>query len=1079
MMFFTGAILLGIISLGRLPQEFYPSINFPQLTVKTVYKDAAPEEIEILITKPIEEVVGTVAGLKRISSTSKEEVSLVMAEFNWGTNMDFAALHLREKIDLIKERLPRGAEDPIVLKFNPFERPVMVLNVTGERTPFQLLEITKQIIKNELEKTEGVAACSLRGGIEREILVEVDQGRLQASGIPITKVSDGIAKSNLNFPAGTIEEDFYEYLVRTMGEFQVIPEIKEVVVGVDERGSLIDEYKKSDQEEQMDKEKRDRSGRKRLIYLKDIAVVRDTFKEPTSYSRFNGKETISLSIQKQSGAYPVQVASNVRRVLKRIQKDLPKDIYVNIAFDQSILISGAIAGVRDAAWQGGLLAILVLFFFLRSLRSSLIVASTILLAIVITFSLMYFGKVTINMISLGGLALGVGMLVDSGVVVIENIFRHRQLGEDSKKASVGGTSEVVGAVNASTLTTVAVFLPMIFIVGVIGQIFKELAFTITFSLLAAQIVAFSLIPLLSSRDKSKPAVDVNGLATGPASPPLAESAIGVTGGASGDFMAKIEETMANLTQGMLKKFLKNKGIGMLLVGILLALSLFILATVNQEFLPKVDQGQFSVKVNMPPGTKLEVTDRVTRRIEQKLLKTPEVKYLTVNVGSSKEATSESVETLGANQSETLVILKPRPKIDLSFGLAKKKDIRTISSQEFVQRIKSVVKPAELEGGDVEYVLQESEFQSAFQSSAPIVLEVKGPELFVLEKTAKQLGQVISTVPGVYGVRDSIIPPSPEVKVTVIKDRASTYNLSVSDIALTSQTALKGYTATKFKQHGREIDVKVRLRQQDRGDLSKVRQLLVHSPLGLDLPLQEVAFLGTGKGPTEIKRLSQQRTVLVYANLFKRGLSEVVKDINAKLKATKIPYGYSVRVTGEFEQMQESFTSLVFVLVLSILAVYMIMAAQFESLWQPFVIMFTVPLSLIGVALALFVTHTSLGAMVILGIIILGGVVVNNGIVLIDFVNQMRAQGMEAEAALIEASKVRLRPILMTAMTTVLGLIPLALGLGEGTEIQSPMAITVMGGLTVSTFLTLVVIPTVYLAGDKFLAAVKKKLTFIK
>lgn len=1054
MMFFTGAILLGIISLSRLPQEFYPSINFPQLTVKTVYKDAAPEEIEILITKPIEEVVGTVAGLKRISSTSKEEVSLVMAEFNWGTNMDFAALHLREKIDLIKERLPRGAEDPIVLKFNPFERPVMVINVTGERTPFQLLELTKQIIKNELEKTEGVAACSLRGGIEREILVEVDQGRLQASGIPITKVSDAIAKSNLNFPAGTIEEDFYEYLVRTMGEFEVIPEIKDVIVGVDEKGSLVDEYKKSEQEEQMEKEKRDKTGRKRLIYLRDIAVVRDTFKEPTSFSRFNGKETISLSIQKQAGAYPVQVANSVRRALKRIQKDLPKDISVNIAFDQSILILQAINGVRDAAWQGGLLAILVLYFFLRSLKSSLIVASTILLAIVITFSLMYFGKVTINMISLGGLALGIGMLVDSGVVVIENIFRHRQLGDESKKAAVSGTAEVVGAVNASTLTTVAVFLPMIFIVGVIGQIFKELAFTITFSLLAAQIVAFSLIPLLSSKDKSKPPTNVDGLA------------LTATGGRGGDFMAKIESAMATLTQKLLKIFLKHQVVGMLLIGVLLALSLFILATVNQEFLPKVDQGQFSIKLDMPPGTKLDVTDRVTRKIEKRLLGAPDIKYVTVNVGSSKEATAEAVETLGSNQSETLVILKP-------------KGIRKVSSQEFVQKIKSQVKPSELEGGNIDFILQESEFQAAFQASAPIVLEVKGPELFVLEKTAKQLGEVISNVPGIYGVRDSIIPPSPEVKVSVIKDRASTYNLSVSDIALTSQTALKGYTATKFKQHGREIDIKVRLRPHDRADIGRVRQLLVHSPLGIDVPLQEVAYLGAGKGPTEIKRLAQQRTVLVYANLFKRGLSEAVQDINAKLKATKIPYGYSVYVTGEFAQMQESFASLVFVLVLSILAVYMIMAAQFESLWQPFVIMFTVPLSLIGVAFSLLITHTSMGAMVVLGIIILGGVVVNNGIVLIDFVNQMRAQGMEAEAALIEASKVRLRPILMTAMTTVLGLVPLALGWGEGTEIQSPMAIAVMGGLTVATFLTLVVIPTVYLAGDRLLAAVRKKLTFIK
>ncbi|MFH1407083.1 MAG: efflux RND transporter permease subunit [Candidatus Omnitrophota bacterium] len=1051
MMVYVAIMLIGLISWKLLPQEFYPPITFPQLTIKTIYKDAAPEEIELLITKPIEEVVGTVSGLRRVSSISKEEVSIIIAEFNWGTKMDFAALHVREKIDLIKERLPRGAEDPVVLKFNPFEKPVLVLNITGDRRPSELLEICKKQIKAELEKVEGVAAAVLRGGQEREILIEVDQGRLGASGIPIVKISEALSKSNVNFPAGTIEEEFYEFLVRAIGEFKVVEDMEDVVVETGEREIAPAMRERLDVEPSREEaRRREKETERRLIYLRDLADVKDTLKERHSYSRYNIKDTITLSIQKQAGTHTLTVAKNIKKQLVRLKKDLPGDINIDIVFDGSSLISSAISGVRDAAVLGGILAVIILYLFLRNLKSALIVATTIPISILATFSMMYFSNLTLNMISLGGLALGVGMLVDNGIVTVENIFRHRQLGRKPKEAAIVGTQEVTSAIVASTLTTIMVFLPMVFVVGIVRQILGELAFTIAFSLLASLFVALTLVPILSMRERQRDIM----------------KAEQPTGG----IFAQYEDKLRRWNAKFLKQFLANRRMGLLIILGIFIFSAVLLSGVKKELLPKVDQGQFSLKLSMRPGTKLEVTNRVANQIEKILLSTPETKSVTMSVGSEKEDVSaEVIETLGSNQAEALVSLKPKAPF-LRFG----KKYRRRKTSVVLQEVKKKIEGQDLEGGEVEYSTPESELQLAFGTSAPIAIEIKGRDLDVLKVLAGDVKKAISSVRGVYSVRDSIILPSPETKVFVLKDKAASFNLSVSDIALTAQTGIKGYIATKFKQEGKEIDVRVRLREEDRRNLEKVKRLIVHSPLGIDISLADVAVLTVGKGPTEIRRLSQQRCVIVSANIFKRTLSEVMKDIEKKLAGLKIPSDYRVALSGEYEQMKQSFDSLAFALVIAILFVYMIMAAQFESLWQPFIIMFTFPLSIIGVALALLITNTPLSVMVILGMIILGGIVVNNGIVLIDFANQLRAKGASAYDAIVEASNTRLRPILMTALTTIFGLLPLALGISEGTEIQVPMAIAVMGGLTVSAFLTLNVIPAIYLSAEDLMLKIRHK-----
>jgi len=1045
-MVYVAVTLLGMIAWSRMPQELFPPITYPQISVVTRYKDAAPEEIELLVTNPIEEVVGTVPGLRRISSISKEEVSLVIAEFTWGTNMDFAALGVREKLDLVKERLPRGAEDPVVIKYNPFELPALVLNVSGPLPPYELLELTRRQIKDVLEKVEGVASVTVTGGLEREILVEVDQGRLAASGTSIVGISDALAKANLNYPAGTIKEAFYEYLIRTIGEFKVVPEMKEIAVNVEEDEQVRRDRAGRQQQLQRQREQplRREAGihpSPRLVLLKDVATVKDTYKERTSISRYNGQENISLAVQKQSGANTVQVVTRVQQAVDQVRKSLPPGITIHVASDQSVAIHQAVQGVVDAAWQGALLAFLVLLLFLRNPWVSLNVTAAIPLSILVTLGFMYFGGISINVISLGGLALGVGMLVDAGIVVVENIDRHRALGTPMPAAAIQGTEEVGGAIWGSILTNIVPFLPLIFVYGLVGQLFKDLAFTVTFSNLASLAVSLTLTPLVASWIRTAALTPAAAPAAPPVRPPDAPRT---------SWMSRTE-------LAVVRWCLDHPGLSIAFVLGSFLVSLVILQTMPREFLPRVDQGQFVVKADLPPGTRLEVTDRVARQIETQVRANPAVQDVTVNVGSTKgQGGADLVATLGPHQGQILVGLKPRRE-------------RRSSTAEVIQRIRTALEPVPLEGAQLEFVAEESAIKATALANAPVVVEVRGNRLDQLEALATTVAHHLSAIPGLYSIGTSLVPPSPETKVHVLKDRAATYHLSVSDIALTAQTAIKGFVATKFKEQGREIDVRVRLRRSDRADLSRVRRLTVRSPLQLNVPLADVAYLAVGKGPTEIRRLGRQRIVLVSANLFQRRFGDAMRDVATMLGRISIPSGYEVKVSGEQEEMRESFKSLVFAALLAFVLVYMVMAATFESLWQPFLIMATIPMSLSGVVAALWITRTPVSAMVGLGVMLLGGIVVNNGIVLIDFVNQLqREQGMSTYDALLEASQTRLRPILMTAATAVLGLLPLAMGLAEGAELQGPMGITIMGGLTSATFLTLVFLPTIFLVSERWL-----------
>jgi len=1030
-MIITGIVVFGYISLNGLPKELFPPISYPKLTVVTPYENAAPEEVETLITRVIEEAVGTVGGVRRITSTSREGLSLVIVEFGWDQNMDFAALGVREKIDLVKERLPRGAEEPIVMKFNPFELPVITLSVSGDENLVKLRYLSEKKIKDELEKLDGVASASVSGGREREIQVNVDQGRLQASKVSILDVANAVRNANLNYPGGTIKESFYEYLVRTLGEFKHVDEIKEIPVSVDDL-TKTEEQSYLEQDESKGKEER------RLILLKDIATLSDGMKEDTSFSRFNGKDNISISIQKQAQENTLQIINRIKKALPQIKSELPPNINIEITYDQSTFIKDAISGVTNAAWQGGILTFAVLLPFLRSLWSAAIVTFTIPISILVAFTFMFFGKVSINMMSLSGLALGVGMFVDGAIVVVENIFRHQEEeGEGSKDASINGTNEVAIPVGASVLTTVVVFLPMVFVVGIAGQLFKELAFTVTFSLLASWGVALTLVPLLTSMGK-------------------------------GVYKKTTESQKEKTLIGRVEKvyyravavFVRRKKTGLMIVIAIFIGSMLLFFLVDKELMPKTDQGQFVMRIKKPTGTVLEITNEASKKIEEDLSTCKDVDNFSAIVGSTKGRGSKDVlERLGTHQAQIIVNLK---------------DKREITTDEFVRKLKDRVDKMRLGSTKVEYILQGSFIESTMQAAGRINLEVRGRDLTAIKNLALKLQENLAAIPGMYDIKNNIADPSPETKVNIVKDKASLYGLSVADIAQTAQIAVKGNVVSEYKEIGDEVDIRVRLRKEDRDDYSKLRNIMIHSPLGIDVPLAEVAYFVKGKGPSQIDRLDRERTVIVSANLFQRPLKDVVTDINSAIARMKVPQEYSIRMGGEAGEMKESFDSLKFALILSILLVYMIMASEFESLVQPFIIMLTVPLSLIGVAWAIFLTRTTLNVVVLMGVIMLGGIVVDNGIVMIDYINTLRSKGLPLEEAAVKGSRARMRPVLMTALTTILGLVPMAFLKGKGSELRSPLAISVMGGLTVATFLTLFVIPTVYIISENFFSIFRRK-----
>jgi HAE1 family hydrophobic/amphiphilic exporter-1 len=1049
-MFTLGLILLGVLSFQRLPQDLFPPITFPQVTIVTDYSNAAPEEIETLITRVVEEAIGSVAGLKRIESVSREGRSTIMASFNWGQDIDFAALAIREKVDLIKERLPKEAEDPVVLKFDPLARPILLLSVTGpELPPVRLKLLTEKMIKDRLEKVEGVASVSLSGGVNREILVEIDQPRLLANKLSLLEVVNSLDEANVSYPAGSIKKGLYEYLIRTVGDFRSPTEIGYAVVGVDtveklrrEDVSFVErdtsegpratiERTRGDLEKQM--------LEKRLVTVRDIGDVVDGLADKTSISRYNGAENISVAIQKQSNANTIQVVDKLRKELNFLKEDLnSRGLEYKIIYDHSIFIRNTIENLAHEAMQGGVLALITLYIYLRAVAMSVLVVVSLPLTILGVFFLMAMAGVTVNIMSLGGLAIAIGMITDTSIVVLENIFRKRQEGANPEQGAIDGATEVVWPVISSNLTTIAVFFPLIvFVPGVAGQIFKDLAWAIIFSQIISTFIPLTLIALLSTY------VTVKEQEYKPLS-------------LTGDLDKKI---MAMPTKSEQNRFM----IGILLTAFaVLASTFLIVPTIDREVLPKVDQGQFYVKVDMKLGTRLGVTDGVCQRLEEILRSDPSVQDVSVAIGSEKTGRGEiKIETLRPSQALILVTLDKK---------------RKQPSSKIVAFLKKKVDKVNFEKDEakIEFILQESEFSVGAGSIKPILIEAKGYDFTQMEGLVKRLKDRLKMIPGVVNVEDDIGEKTPETKLEINKKRAALYGVSAMDISLTAKAAIEGVVATQYREAGREIDVRVRLSEKDKEDINNLGELLLYSKvLDIHVPLKEIARIDRGQGPSEIKRMDQERTVTISADIDKsRQDKDVLDDVQKFLASLKIPddipQDFQVRLSGKAKEIKENFGGVIFAFALAIMLVYMIMAAQFESFLQPLIIMVTVPLSFGGALIALKVTGSSFNVISLLGLVLLGGVVVGNGIVLMEYINQLRSEGKEMVAAVWESVRTRTRPVLMSSTTTIMGMAPIALGLGEGGGLLSPLAITAMGGLFSSTVLTLIVLPCFYIIVNRFM-----------
>lgn len=1064
---FTVAILLfGIVSLGRLKVNLLPDLSYPTLTIRTTFEGAAPVEIENLITKPIEEAVGVVKGVKKVRSISKTGQSDVVLEFVWGTNMDLVNLDVISKLDAIQ--LPLQAKKPVTLRFDPTLDPVMRYALyyddsETETAPSddpnvefasdyedlndpdaiarlkQLRIIAEELLKKSLESSSGVASVKISGGLEEEIQVNIDQQRLAYLNIPIETITNILSSENINLSGGRLEEGTQQYLVRTLNEFRDIDQIANVVVA-----------RQNDN----------------TIYLKDVAEVTQAYKEREAITRLDGLEAVEIAIYKEGDGNTVAVAEVVENKIQRIRGRLPAGMKFEKVYDQSIFISSAVNEVKTAGMIGGVLAVLVLFFFLRDFWSTVIISVSIPVSIIATFNLMYGNDITLNIMSLGGIALGIGMLVDNSIVVLENIARHREMGKSVLKAAQDGAGEVGTAVIASTLTTVAVFFPLVFVDGIAGQLFRDQALTVTFSLLASLVVAVTLIPMMSSlgsKKKEYAPLELREPRTGFGRilrairlflfytiPSIITKGIRYIVGAVAWVFSKLfaiplflfDKGYKAIEKGyvvLLKSALNNRLAVLGIAIITFAGSIMLIPRIGIELIPQLSQGEFKVEFKLPPGTPIEETDQALRGVQDATRGNEQVRSTFAVAGTGNRMDANPDEG-GENWGELNVMLASG-----SSALAEENTMSSMRSSL----------------SNIPGLQYKFSRPSLYSFSTPVEVEVAGFDLENLKKVSDEISRRMGADNRFADVKSTMEVGSPEIQILFDRDRAAGLGLQVHEVANRVVSNVRGDVATRYSYRDRKIDVLVRARQEDRSSVDEIQNLVINPGSERPIPLSAIATVRVANGPSEIRRSSQQRVALVTANLNYGDLGEAAVAVQKIIDETTAPVGILARVAGQNEEMSESFQSLLFALSLAVFLVYLVMASQFESLLHPFIILFTIPLALIGAILALYITGTTISVVVFIGLILLAGIVVNNAIVLIDLINQIREKGTDKLDAIMEGGKSRLRPILMTTLTTTLGLLPLAIGLGDGAELRAPMGITVIGGLLVSTLLTLVVIPVMY------------------
>ncbi|MBT8080201.1 MAG: efflux RND transporter permease subunit [Gammaproteobacteria bacterium] len=1030
--------LFGLVSLSRLNVNLLPDISYPTITVRTELTGAAPLEVENLITKPIEEAVGVIRNVRLVRSVSRSGQSDVTLEFLWGTDMDIAGVDVREKVDIIE--LPLEAGRPLLLRFDPSSEPIMRLGLmqkeasaadSSEGNLKALRRLAEDRLKTDLEAEEGTAAVKVSGGLEDEIQIQVDQQKLAQLGISIELIAQRIRAENVNLSGGRLEEGDQRFLVRTINEFQNVEEFAGAIVA---------------------------TVAGRPVYLRDVATVTRGHKEREAITRVNGRESVELAVYKEGDANTVQVAHRIDARLEATGETLPENLEIVKIYDQSRFISSAIDDVKSAAFLGGILAIIVLYGFLRDARATTIIAVAIPVSVIGTFLLMYANEVSLNIMSLGGVALAVGMLVDNAIVVLENIVRKREQGEDILQAARNGTAEVATAVIAATLTTIAVFFPMVFISGIAGELFRDQALTVTFALAFSLVVALTLIPMLAALGTGARYEQEGEAAPANRFTRIVARTIWVFRnlfeGVRWVFWAILWaptwilqrfNAMATRVYGPLLRWsLGHRAIVVIASTLIFAGTMLLIPRLGTELIPQFSQGEFNVDLRLAPGAPITETDRAIQNVHR-ATENIEALELSYSVAGSGNRLDANPVDSGENTGSLSITLKS------GSGRAEENAAMNVMRESLAL---------------IPGVQYEFSRPSLMTFASPIQIEISGYELQSLQRVNQAILQSMNESGRFTDIKTTIELGNPEIQIEFDQERAAALGLAVRDIADRVVASVRGELATRYTWRDKKIDVQVRSVDRERASINEIRELIVNPMSNRPVTLEAVADITVARGPAEIRRIAQERVAVITANIAFGDLGAAAAQANDIIARTAMPAGVSAMVSGQNEEMQESFTSMQFALALAVFLVYLVMASQFESLIHPFVILFTIPLALVGAVLALFITGTTVNVVAFIGVIMLAGIVVNNAIVLVDLINQLRAQGAEKTEAILEAGRARLRPILMTTLTTALGLMPMAIGFGEGAEVRTPMAITVIGGLLVSTLLTLVVIPVVYSLLDR-------------
>lgn len=1051
----TFAVLLfGMVSMSRLQVTLLPDLSYPTLTVRTELPGAAPTEVETLVTKPVEETLGIIKGVRQVRSVSRAGQSDVTLEFNWGTGMDYAVLDVREKLDALQ--LPKEAVRPIVLRFDPSQDPILRLGLALKReegkaaqladdaTLKRLRRVAEDLIQKPLEGVDGVAAVKISGGLEDEVQVQVSLQKLAQLNLTLQQIVERLQAENANISGGRVDQGAASYLVRTLNQFKSLDELADTIL-VTRAGSNIQ--------------------------IRDVATVQQGHKEREAIIRIDGGEAVEIALYKEGDSNTVQIADGVKLNLEQLKKSLPQDLELKTLYDQSIFIRQATDEVLKSAIEGGVLAILILYLFLRSAFITAIIAAAIPVSVIATFNLMYAADLSLNIMSLGGIALAIGLIVDDAIVVLENIYRKHEEGLPLVEAAVTGTREVSGAVVASTLTTVAVFFPMVFVQGIAGQLFADQAFVVSVSLMFSLLVSMTLTPMLVARAGGRRQIPAaapqvteghaarRGLSTArvflletlPMSVVRIVAAVfGALAWALGKVMRPLAhawsagyDRLENHYRHLLDWALDHRGSVLLTALVLFLGSLALLTRIGVELIPPFNQGEFRAELKLAPGTPLEKTDQMLREVSQSVRghAALSANYSVAGTGNRLDANAESG---GENFGTVNLMLQSNAYAEegaVMEALRGTLDGRPGITYKFAR-------------------------PTLFTLKTPLEVEISGYDLDAIARVAEQIRTRMQASDRYTEVQTSLTPGHPELQVVFDQERAAALGLNTAELAQRVARAVQGSVATRYRLADREIDVLVRAAESDRTSLAAVRDLVINTESERPITLSAVADVRLRSGPAEIRRAGQQRVAVVSANFAYGNLGEAVQELEGILRQVAMPAGVLAEVAGQSEEMEVSFNSLKLALALAIFLVYLVMASQFESLVHPFVIMFSVPLALIGAVLALYLTGTVINVVALIGMVMLIGIVVKNGIILIDLVNRLREQGHSLRAAILEAGPKRLRPILMTTLTAVLGLVPMAIGAGEGAEVRAPMAITVIGGLSISTLLTLVVIPVVYSLLDR-------------